>query len=118
MPNFSLGNLEPIYLKVAGEPHDNAAIVAFSTEVNPEKPGRVQAFGRLENYAAAETTVEASLFLNDTLLDAKKVTLPARDPQNGLPGASGVNRCAHVAAGMRSSAVDAIGTSGRSGNTW
>ncbi|HEX5103441.1 MAG TPA: BatA and WFA domain-containing protein, partial [Pirellulaceae bacterium] len=91
VPNFRLGNLTPIYLKTAGEGQENVAIVAFSTEVNPEKPGRVQAFGRLENYADAERTVEASLFLNDTLLDAKKVTLPIRDPQNKLPGASGVN---------------------------
>jgi hypothetical protein len=91
VPKFRLGNLEPVYLKTAGEEQTNVAIVAFSTEVNPEKPDRVQAFARLENYGAGETTVEASLYLNDTLLDAKKVELPARDDKNKLPGRSGVN---------------------------
>jgi len=89
--NFKLGNLEPIYLKQAGETQQNVAIVAFSTEVNPEKPGRVQAFGRFENHADAETTIEASLFLNGTLLDAKKVSIGARDPKTKLPGVAGVN---------------------------
>lgn len=91
VPNFRLGNLEPIYLKTAGDEQQNVAIIAFSTEVNPEKPDRVQAFARLENYGPAEATVETSLFLNDTLLDAKKVELPARDEKTGLPGRNGVS---------------------------
>lgn len=91
VPKFKLGNLEPIYLRTAGDEQQNAAITAFSTEVNPEKPGKVQAFARLESYSSAEMVVETSLYLNDTLLDAKKVTLPPRDPQSRLPGASGVN---------------------------
>jgi hypothetical protein len=91
VPNFKLGNLEPIYLRTAGDEQTNVAVVAFSTDVNPEKPDRVQAFARLVNFSDAETTVETSLYLNDTLLDAKKVTLPPRDPKSGLPGASGVN---------------------------
>jgi hypothetical protein len=89
VPDFKLGNLEPIYLKTAGDEQQNLAITAFSTDVNPEKPGSVQAFGRLESYSPSEITVEASLFLNDTLLDAKKVTVPAQD-EKGLPGATGV----------------------------
>jgi hypothetical protein len=91
VPKFRLGNLEPIYLQVAGDTQENVGIVAFSTDVNPEKPDRVQAFARLENHSDAEKTVEASLLLNGTLLDAKSVTLPPRDPQNKLPGATGVN---------------------------
>lgn len=91
VPSFQLGNLTPEYVKQAGEMQKNVAIVAFSTEVNPEKPGRVQAFARLENHADAEASVEASLFLNNTLLDAKTVALPARDPKTKLPGAAGVN---------------------------
>jgi hypothetical protein len=89
--NFKPGNLESVYHKMAGETQQNIAIVAFSTEVNPEKPGRVQAFGRLENHSDAEATVEASLLLNGTLLDAKKVAVPARDAKTRLPGAAGVN---------------------------
>jgi hypothetical protein len=91
IPTFKLGNLEPVYLKMAGQTQKNQAIITFSTEVNPEKPGRVQAFARLENHADEPATVEATLLLNDTLLDAKKVELPARDEKTGLPGAAGVN---------------------------
>jgi von Willebrand factor type A domain/Aerotolerance regulator N-terminal len=91
VPTFQLGNLTPEYVKQAGETQKNAAIVALSTEVNPEKPGRVQAFARLENHADSEANVEASLYLNNTLLDAKSVALPARDPKTKLPGAAGVN---------------------------
>src|SRR4029078_11692335 len=71
VPTFKLGNLTPEYLKQAVESPKNVAIAAFSTEVNHEKPGHVQAFARLENHADEETSVEASLFLNNTLQDAK-----------------------------------------------
>jgi von Willebrand factor type A domain/Aerotolerance regulator N-terminal len=91
VPSFQLGNLTPEFVPQAGSDQRNAAIVAFSTEINPEKPGRVQAFARIENHATTETTVEATLFLNQTLLDAKSVPLPARDPKTSLPGAAGVH---------------------------
>jgi len=88
VPKFKLGNLEPVFMRVGEETQQNVAISSFSTDVNPEKPGQIQAFARIENYSAAETTVEASLFLNDALLDAQKITLPPRG-EKGLPGASG-----------------------------
>jgi len=91
VPSFKLGNLTPEYLKQAGENSRNVAIVAFSTEVNPEKPGRVQAFGRLENHSDEEVQVEVSLHLDGTLLDAKKVAIGPRDAKTHLPGASGVD---------------------------
>jgi hypothetical protein len=89
VPNFKLGNLNPTYVKIAGEEQHNIAIASFSTDANPEKPGQVQAFARIENFSDIEETVEASLLLNDTLLDAQKVTLPPRG-EKGLPGASGI----------------------------
>lgn len=91
VPTFKLGNLSPQYVMQAGAIQKNVAIVAFSTEVNPEKPGRVQAFARLENHDDEETKVEASLYLGSTLLDAKTVELPARDAKTKLAGAAGVN---------------------------
>src|SRR5262245_53137693 len=60
VPTFKLGNLEPVYVKQAGATQKNVAIVSFSTEVNPEKPGHVQAFARMENFAGEEAKVEAS----------------------------------------------------------
>ena len=91
VPTFKLGNLTPEYIKQAGEEQRNVAIVAFNTEANPEKPGKVQAFARLENHADDQAEVEASLYLGDTLLDAKSVTIPPRDRKNQLPGATGVH---------------------------
>jgi hypothetical protein len=90
VPTFKLGNLTPEYVKQAGDAPANVAIVAFSTEVNPEKVGRVQAFARLENHSTKETSIEGSLYLNGTLLDAKTVTLPPRDLKTRLPGAAGM----------------------------
>jgi hypothetical protein len=91
VPTFKLGNLTPEYLRQAGEEQKNVAVVAFSTEINPEKPGRVQAFGRLENHADEAATVQASLYLGDALLDAKAVSLPPRDAKTGLPGSTGAS---------------------------
>jgi hypothetical protein len=88
IPDFKLGNLEPIYVKTAGDAQTNVAIASFSTDVNPEKPGKIEAFARLENFSAQEQELEASLFLNGALLDAQKITVPARG-EKGLPGASG-----------------------------
>ncbi|MEX2176447.1 MAG: BatA and WFA domain-containing protein [Pirellulaceae bacterium] len=88
VPDFKLGNLDPQYLRVAGEGQKNVAIANFSSDVNPEKPGQIQAFARLENFSDTEQSVEASLYLNDTLLDAQKIAIPKRG-ERGLPGASG-----------------------------
>ena len=88
VPTFKLGNLDPKYLKIGEEQQKNVAIANFSTDVNPEKPGQIQAFARLENFSIEEMTVEASLFLNNTLLDAQKISVPPRG-EKGLPGASG-----------------------------
>src|SRR5439155_17697328 len=91
VPTFKLGNLTPEYVEQAGAKQRNIAIVAFSTEVNPEKPGRVQAFARLENHADEPTNVEASLYLGSALLDAKTIALPARNAKTHLPGAAGAS---------------------------
>jgi hypothetical protein len=89
VPDFNLGQLDPKYQKVAGETFDNAAITAFSTESNPDKPDQLQAFGRIENFSNEERKLEATLLLNDVLLDVQAVDLPARGDQ-GVPGVAGV----------------------------
>lgn len=91
VPSFRLGNLDPKYQRVAGESASNVAISAFSTEGNPEKPGEVQAFGRIENFSDQEVTTEVSLYLDDALLDAKSISISPRDPSNSAPGSTGVD---------------------------
>ena len=77
VPNFSLGNLDPKYVPIGGEVPDNLAVVAFTAERNAEKAGEAQAFARLQNSGAEDLEVEVSLFLNDELLDASRVSVPA-----------------------------------------
>jgi len=82
VPEFSLGNLEPIYIPIGNQPPKNAspenvAIVAFTAERNPEKPDQLQAFARLENSGTEEATLTASLYLDDQLADTYGVTVAA-----------------------------------------
>jgi hypothetical protein len=77
--NFQLGNLEPVYMKMGYETCGNVAIVAFSTDHHPDKPDKLEAFARIENFGFKAATMEASLFINGTLADAQKVSLPARE---------------------------------------
>ena len=72
VPTFKLGNLNPTYVKQAGDEQTNVAIATFSTDVNPEKPGQLAGLRPDRELCDAERAVEASLFLNDTLLDAQK----------------------------------------------
>jgi len=89
VPDFNLGQLDPKYQKVAGETFENIAITAFSTEANPDKPEQLQAFGRIENFTDEEKQLEATLLLNNVLLDVQNVDVPPRGEQD-LPGVAGV----------------------------
>lgn len=89
-PSFKLGNLKPVYLPLGTPEAHNVAIAAFSTEQNPEKPDRVQAFARLENYSDQPAEVELTLSREGALLDAQRVAIAARQPQSRLPGVAGV----------------------------
>jgi hypothetical protein len=88
IPKFSLGNLTPKYVRIGDLAAGNVAITTFTTGRNPEKLSEMQAFARLENFSEQEAKITASLFMNDTLLDAKAVTLPPREKVS--PGAAGV----------------------------
>lgn len=86
--NFKLGNLTPNYLKIAAEAPRNLGVTAFTTEANPEKPGQVQAFARVENYGESDEKCIAKLFLNGIELDAQNVEVPPL--KDSLPGAVGL----------------------------
>src|SRR6185436_7515900 len=76
--NFRLGNLEPIFQKVGSETCGNVSIAAFGTGHHPDKPDKIEAFARIENFGFKAASMEASLYINGTLADAQKVSLPAR----------------------------------------
>ena len=77
IPDFSLGNLDPVYVKMGTDEPDNVSIVSFSTERNPEKAGQTQAFARLENSGTTDERVEVLLSLDGDLIDAHEVSVPA-----------------------------------------
>ena len=76
--NFDFGNLSPKYIKLGSDAAANVAVVAFTSERNPEKPTQTQAFARLENFGKQDVTVEAALYHGDALRDVKNVEIPGQ----------------------------------------
>src|SRR5262249_13211508 len=73
VPSFQLGNLSPVYVPIGEKSPNNMAITAFRAERNPDKPEKLQAFARVENYTPAEVEVGCELSLNGKFLDLQKV---------------------------------------------
>ena len=76
VPEFSPGNLTAHYTKIGTATPKNVGIIAFSTQRNPEKPGQLSAFARLENSGEEDVEVEVALYLDGALVDASRVTVP------------------------------------------
>jgi von Willebrand factor type A domain/Aerotolerance regulator N-terminal len=78
VPDFSLGNLEPVRPVWIGRPDAaNVAIVAFSTDRVEGAAGKLQAFARLENSGPKDVSIAAELLLNGELIDAQQLAIPA-----------------------------------------
>ncbi len=77
VPDFSLGNLTPVYVASGQAPYDNLAVVAFATDRNPQHPERMQAFANVANFGAQDATVTLELFLDDQSLDLVEVPVAA-----------------------------------------
>ena len=90
VPNFRLGNLEAEYVKISSATPRNVGIIAFSTDANPEKPGQIQAFGRVENYGEKAEQAVATLYINGVEMDSQNVEVPGRHAETLIPGAAGV----------------------------
>ncbi len=76
-PKMSMGNLEPLYIRMGTPDAVNVAIAAFQSGQNPEKPDKMQAFASFENFTEADRTVQVNLYLNDSLIDAARIDVPA-----------------------------------------
>ena len=76
VPEFSPGNLTARYIKIGTATPKNVGIIAFSTERNPEQPGQLQAFARLENSGEEDVEVDVVLYIDDGIADASSVTVP------------------------------------------
>lgn len=74
---FSLGNLTPIYVPIGKPDVANYAITAFSARRHETKPDRQQVFAQLENFSPAEASLLVELYLDDALIDADEIAVPA-----------------------------------------
>ncbi len=78
--NFKPGNLTTVFVPVGDDGFpSNFAVVAFSTDRNPEKPAQVEAFYRLENYGDLSANVNVSLFLDGVEQDSEDLEIPAAE---------------------------------------
>jgi hypothetical protein len=76
---FSLGALKPVFVPMGDPSAGNMAIVAFSVRRNEDRPDRLQAFGRVENFGGEEGRTTAELYLDGALIDASQIAVKARD---------------------------------------
>ncbi len=75
--DFALGNLQPIYVPLGTTETRNLAITALEARRNETLPNLRQAFVQVTNYGAEPCEAVVELTLNGTLLDAKKIAIPA-----------------------------------------
>lgn len=80
VPEFAMGNLKPIYIKLGEDSVENVGIVAFDSGVSPERPDQLQIFARIQNFGKEEQELIADLVQftpRRALLDSQSVKLPA-----------------------------------------
>jgi len=76
-PNFSLGNLEPIYVPIGEPTAANVGIMMLSVRPSETNPELIQAFARLKNFSSKDASVALDLLLNDQLIDTDELQIAA-----------------------------------------
>lgn len=76
---FSLGNLKPVFVPIGDSATENIGVVAFSVRRNDDRPDRLQAFGRVENFGSQEVRLTAELYLDGRLIDASQINVAAEN---------------------------------------
>lgn len=77
LTEFPLGNLSVVYVPIGEPTAANVGITVFSAERNAERPERMQAFARLENFGPEAVQTPVRLLIDGTLADADTVSLAA-----------------------------------------
>ncbi len=81
IPEFSWGNLRPIFVPIGSELAENLAITTFSAGKTSSESDRLQAIAEVQNFGNEAKTFTAELYLNDALLDAAEYSIDANDAQ-------------------------------------
>ncbi|ELP33508.1 vWA domain-containing protein [Rhodopirellula baltica] len=80
---FSLGNLQPTYVAIGSGAVRNLAIVSFSAQRDLQNPDQIQVFATVLNTGTSDESTEASLYIDQNLVDAASVKLEP-EAQTGL----------------------------------
>lgn len=75
--DFSLGNLNPVYVPVGSPETNNLAVTAFSTRRNPARPDEQEAYVQVTNFSEQALTAVVDVELDGQFLDARTVDAPA-----------------------------------------
>jgi hypothetical protein len=75
--DFSLGNLEPVFVPIGAADAANVGILTLSTRRNEVRSDRLQAFARLENFGPRDVSVGLELLLDGRMIDADRMALAA-----------------------------------------
>jgi hypothetical protein len=75
--DFSLGNLDPVYVPIGTPGAANLGIVTFATQPKDEHPGERQVYAQVQNFGPQPAATDVSLYLDGELIDAEQVALAA-----------------------------------------
>lgn len=75
--DFSLGNLEPIYIPVGSSESGNLAITSFNTRRSERNTEQVEAFVQVANFTNKAQNLVVELTLDGEFLDARQTEAPA-----------------------------------------
>lgn len=81
VPQFSWGNLRPIFVPFGKASSSNLAITNFSGGKTSAAAERLQTIAEIRNFGDSDVTFAAELYLNDVLLDAAEYTVAANGDQ-------------------------------------
>ncbi len=105
--DFSLGNLQPVYVPIGSYDATNLAIVAFTTRRSEAQPESLQAFVQVANYGDGPQTVIVELLLEGQFLDAQEMEIGPHETGSmlfPLGGAGGGDASARRLGSLRAGA--------------
>ncbi len=77
VPEFSWGNLNPIYLPIGTPDPSNLAVSAFQATPLASQSDQMEAFAEVENFSPTDANVELHLLLDGELIDAVQMNVKA-----------------------------------------
>jgi len=75
--DFSLGNLEPVFVPIGTAAAANVGILTLSTRRHEIRSDQLQAFARLENFGPSDVSVGLELLLDGRMIDADRMSIAA-----------------------------------------